>query len=118
MEKELKNLMGEAHKAIGEYLCWQEGCKEVFGDPNIHDVKAAILAKGAEQIVRKTTWSFNPSTEEGYDKWVDEKVRWDSLPNELSKAAYLDVFRTLLTAQYLKEKNDEENRSKTVLADS
>lgn len=114
MEKELKELIKEAHKQVGDYLCWQEGCREIFGDPDIKDVRQAILDKGAEALVNSTTWLCASTTGNGYDEWVQEKVKWDKIPEELSKAAYLDVFRTQLTAMYLKEKAKEESNEKDV----
>lgn len=108
MEKELKELMQAAHKQIGDFICWQEGCREIFGDADIKDARQAILDKGAEALVRKTTWMCDITTENGYDEWVKEKVKWEKIPEELSKAAYLDIFRTQLTALYLQEKQAEE----------
>lgn len=111
MEKELKELIKEAHKQVGDYLCWQEGCRVIFGDPDIKDVRQEILDKGAETLVNRTIWLCTIATGNGYDEWVQEKVKWDKIPEELSKAAYLDVFRTQLTAMYLKEKQAEEKRN-------
>ena len=111
MEKELKEIMKEAHRVITEHLCWEAGCKAIFGDPDIVDVKKAILEKGAEEIVKATTWSYNRVGEKSYDEWVKDKVRWDELPEELSKAAYLDGFLHQLTAEYIRQKKEEEEHA-------
>lgn len=110
MEKEFEKLMDQAHKVIIEHACWEAGCSVLFGNENIADVKQAIVDKGAEELIKKTTWSFAPTTKDGYDEWVFHKVRWDDLPSYISRAAYLDGFRHQLTAQYLKEKKAEESK--------
>lgn len=110
MDKTYDELIREAHRLIADHLCYEAGCLALFGDANITDIKAAVLAKGAEKIIEQTTWLFDPITDNGYDAWVEAKVKWETLPEELSKAAFLDAFRHQLTAMYLKAKAIEEKR--------
>lgn len=111
MGKTYEELIKDAHKLIAEHICWDEGCLAIFGDANITDVRTAIINKGAEKIIDKTTWSFDPDTKDGYDDWVEAKVKWETLPPELSKSAYLDAFRHQLTAMYLKAKLEQEKHN-------
>ncbi len=111
MGKDYQEIIKEAHKLIAEHICWEEGCLAIFGDKSITDVRNAIISKGAEKIIEKTTWLFDPETKEGYDAWAEAKVKWETLPPELSKSAYLDVFRHQLTAMYLKAKKEQEKQN-------
>lgn len=106
--EDFEKLIKEHHALIMNHICYEKGCEELFGTTNILHVEDAIAAKGAEKILQETTWLFHCETGNGFDDWVKHKVKWDELPEYISKSAYLDGFRHQLTALFLKEKKEEE----------
>jgi len=105
--KEFLETVKQYNDIVVSHICYEEGCLALFGSTDIVDVKAEIMRRGKEELLKKTTWSFAPSTADGYDEWVKHKVKFDELPKYLTKEAYLAAFKHDLTAMYQKDKNHE-----------
>lgn len=110
MYKELEEQIKEMHKMAITMACWEEGCRELFGNEDLTEAGAcqAIREMGAAKIIEKATWLCRGNTSEGYDEWLRDKIKVADLPRYASLAAFIDCFQDQLKAMYERERKENE----------
>ena len=108
MEKSFEELRKEYNSILMSHVCYEKGCLALFGTPEVADVQAAIVKKGAEALMAETTWMFKCDTSKGYEEWCKQKIKPESLPEYITLEAYKGALKHELTALYNKEKAEHE----------